>query len=214
MNFWSEYYSAKGAESALSPFVPFTSKDCDILVSYAALKYIRPKTDGGTLVEGTSPADGQLGIFSLDTNPKITVDLMTNVYGIQQDKLPQLLERSLIIQGIRVMDPILLFQSKCHCFLDLDQIGRQDEKHVRMLSFLVPSHLEALLNEAVAERITQRALINEMKLLQKILKTNRCERALQAISTNPSHLIPIKCMLSSGLATVERFAATVLDSNS
>lgn len=209
VNFWAEYYSVKGADSGLAPFLPFTSKDCDIWVSYAAYKYLRSQPDGGTLIEGTSPADGQLGIFSLDTDPKIAVDLMTNVYGIPQDKIPRLTERALIIDGIRVMDPIFLFQCKCHCLLDLDQIGRQDEKHVRMLSIVVPSHLENLLEETIAGNITERALLNELKLLLTIWKTSKCKTALQKISMNPEQLLPVRSLLACGLEKIQRFADTL-----
>ena len=101
----------------------------------------------------------------------MTIDLLSNVYGIPQSKAKQLKERSLVIQGIRVIDPIFLFQSKCHCLLGLDQVGRQDEKHLRMLCFIVREHQEGLLSETIADRLSQRALINEVKFLQKFLKS-------------------------------------------
>jgi len=209
VNFWAEYYSGKGAEASLAPFLPFTSKDCDIWVSYAAFKYLRSQPDGGTLIVGTSPADGQLGIFSLDTEPKIAVDLMTNVYGIPQDKIPRLTERALMIDGIRVIDPIFLFQCKCHCLLGLDQTGRQDEKHVRMLSIVISSHFENLLEETIAGNITERALLNELKLLQKVLKTSKCRTALNSISTKPALLLPVHSLLTCGLEKIQHFAATL-----
>jgi hypothetical protein len=208
VNFWAEYFSAKGAGEMLEPFQPFTSKDCDVWAGYNALKYLRSKQEGGRLIEGASPADGQVGVFALDGTPKMAVDIMTNVYGVPQARLKQLVERSLEIQGIRVIDPIFLFLSKCHCLLGLDQADRQDEKHLEMLRLLVPEHLKGLLDEAVAARLSQRALINELKLLQTILKTSRVKRALQQIGSGPVELIPIKQLEKCGLLKVERFAKT------
>jgi hypothetical protein len=75
VNFWAEFYSGMDAGADLTSFRPFTSKDCDIWVSYAAFQYIRTKTGIGKLVVGTSPADGQLGILSLDTSPVVTAFL-------------------------------------------------------------------------------------------------------------------------------------------
>lgn len=199
------------AEAVLTSFRPFTSKDCDIWVSYAAFQYIRTKTGIGKLVVGTSPADGQLGILSLDTSPAVTVDLMTSVYGVPQETLPRLMERALVIGEIRVIDPIFLFQSKCCCLLGLDQIGRQDEKHVRMLALLLPAHFQGLLGEASEGHITQRALINELKLLKRILKLQKVRQALQNIGTDPVTLFPAKQLRSCGLATVEAFASTALE---
>jgi hypothetical protein len=210
VNFWAEFYSGRDTAADLARFRPFTSKDCDIWVSYAAFKYIRTKTGIGKLVEGTSPADGQLGILSLDTSPVVSVDLMTSVYGVPQESLPRLMERALVIGDIRVIDPIFLFQSKCCCLHGLDQIGRQDEKHVRMLTFVLPAHFESLLGEASQGHITQRALISELKLLKRILKLQKVRQALQDIGTNPATLFPAKQLRSCGLATVESFAATAL----
>ena len=198
------------AEAVLTSFRPFTSKDCDIWVNYAAFQYIRTKTGIGKLVVGTSPADGQLGILSLDTSPAVTVDLMTSVYGVPQETLPRLMERALVIGDIRVIDPIFLFQSKCCCLLGLDQIGRQDEKHVRMLALLLPAHFQGLLGEASEGHITQRALINELKLLKAILKLQKVRQALQNIGTDPATLFPAKQLRSCGLATVEAFASSSL----
>lgn len=143
VNFWAEYFSAKGAEAVLAPLMPFTSKDCDIWVSHAALQYLRTKADDGQLIEGTSPADGQLGIFTIQGNPSVHVDIMTNVYGIPGNKIKHLKDRTLVIGGIRVIDPLYLFQSKCHCLLGLDQTVRQDKKHLKMLCLLIPEHMKA-----------------------------------------------------------------------
>ncbi|MDP4722177.1 MAG: hypothetical protein NWS48_13205 [Akkermansiaceae bacterium] len=210
VNFWAEFYSARDTAADLSPFLPFTSKDCDIWVSYAAFKYIRAKTGIGKLFEGTSPADGQLAILSLNTTPVYSVDLMTTVYGVPQNELPRLMERALMIDDIRVIDPIFLFQSKCHCLLGLDQIGRQDEKHTRMLCHVVPAHFEGLLGEAIKGHIIQRALINELKLLKRILKLQKVRQALQDIGANPASLFPTSQLRSCGLTTVEHFANTAL----
>jgi hypothetical protein len=208
VNFWAEYYSAKGAEGTLSPFLPFTSKDCDVWVSYEALRYLRSKKEGGRLISGDSPADGQVGVFSIEGSPPICVDIMTNVYGVPEKKIQHLKDRTLEIKGIRVIDPGYLFQSKCHCLLHLDQTDRQDEKHLRMLCFLVPKHIEGLLDEVIAGRLTQRALINELKFLQKILKRSLVKRALGQIEVDPMSLIPVACLTKSGLTKVVRFVKT------
>jgi len=211
VNFWAEYFSAKGAGKVLAPFQPFTSKDCDVWASYSALQYLRSKKEG-RLIAGSSPADGQVGVFVIDGSPKMSIDIMTNVYGIPQGRLKQLIERSLAIQGIRVIDPIFLFVSKCHCLLGLDQTDRQDEKHLRLLRFLIPEHFKGLIEEAIAGHLTQRALINELKLLQTILKTNRVKRALQRIGSEALDLIPLKQLEQSGLLKVVRFSKTAYGS--
>ena len=105
VNFWAEYFSNKTSQMGLEQFRPFTSKDCDIWVSLAALRYIEgSRFEGGALVQ--RELSSQLGILTLNGSIPLTVDLMTSVYGISQAKLPRVLERSIQVNGIRVMDPI------------------------------------------------------------------------------------------------------------
>ena len=65
VNFWAEFFSARGASEKLQIFQPFTSKDCDIWVSFPALEYVATASLGGSFVKGNSPVDGQLGIVQL-----------------------------------------------------------------------------------------------------------------------------------------------------
>lgn len=207
VNFWAEYFSAKDSGKGLVQFQPFTSKDCDIWISLAVLRYIEGQTDQGTLVKGTSPADGQLGILTLKGAEALKVDLMTSVYGIRQSKIDQVVSRAIRVNGVSVMDPILLFQSKCHCLLGLDQVGRQDEKHLRMLCAMLPLHFEEALEDTIQGQAHERALINEVKLLQTCLKAQQVKRALELVEVAPSCLIPVDQLRSCGLEKVERFAA-------
>lgn len=83
---------------------------------------------------------------------------------------------------------------------------------MRILRFLIPEHFKGLIEEAIVGRLTQRALINELKLLQTILKTNKVKRALQQIGSDALELIPIKQLEESGLLKVVRFSKTAYGS--
>ena len=204
VNFWAEYISAMEGGGALRSFQPFTSKDCDIWIDGAALTYLA-KRERGTLVRGESPADGQLGVFTMDGEPPRSVDLMSGVYGIPPRDVDRLLQRTLNINGVRVIDPLFLFQSKCHCLLGLDQAGRQDEKHLRMLCLIVPLYFLELLDAARDGVITERALIREIKLLVKTRAGQRCRRALDLIGVSTNSLLPRAEMAESGLPVLKRF---------
>ena len=115
VNFWAEFYSASARADGLHEFLPFTSKDCDIWIGWAALKYFQAQK-GGTFTKGDDPADGQIGVFTIDEIPPRTIDVMSAVYGIRPSKNDILLERAPCVNGITVLDPLNLFRSKCHCF--------------------------------------------------------------------------------------------------
>lgn len=208
VNFWAEYCSARdGGE--LQKFQPFTSDDCDIWIGRAAQEYLEQK-QSGSLVKGTSPADGQLGVIKLGGNPPRKIDLLTNVFGIPPNQYERLVQRSLTVNDVTVIDPLNLFLSKCHCLLELDQTSRQDEKHLRMLCLILPSYLSGLIEEIKGGGTTERDFIKDIKRLRKICQTNKCRRALLQIEVPAQSLIPVLEMLKCELPLLEQFAKTQL----
>ncbi len=205
VNFWADYFDRECDVVELRAFRPFTSKDCDVWVSPGAWTEIR-KTESGRLVQGTSPTDGQLGILTLQQAPLRVVDFMSGVYGIRQDELARLCGRAPVFYDIKIIDPIFLFRSKCHCLFGLDQSDRQDERHVRMLALILPKYLSLLINEATAENLGERAVLKEIKLLRKILGTSICRRSLEQLEIEPTALIPWSKLETCTVETLSAFA--------
>lgn len=155
---------------------------------------------------GSSPADGQLGVLTLQTAPPRIVDLLSSVYGIRMHDLDRLCARAPVFSGVKVLDPIYLFLSKCHCFLGLDQNGRQDERHVRILALVLPEYIALLMANAAAEGIPERAILREIKLLIKILGASACRRTMVRLKIDADSVVPWERMTTCGLPTVESFA--------
>lgn len=206
VNFWAEYYDDLPGGESLINFAPFTSKDCDIWAGYPLLKFLREHKIAGQLITSKSPADGQVAIFKIPGDPERIVDILSNVFGIPEHQIARTRERSLNVGEIRVLDPLFLFQSKCSCLVGLDQVGRQDERHVRMLCHIIPAHLSALLGQIIEGNLTERAFLKEIKVLQSVLKIQRVRRALEIIDIAPASLFPVKEFKSCGLEKVEAFA--------
>jgi hypothetical protein len=206
VNFWADYFDRNSHSKELHALRPFTSKDCDIWVSSRAWTEIR-KAESSRLVQSASPIDGQLGILTLQQSPLRVVDLMSGVYGIRQEELARLCERAPVFNGVKVIDPIFLFRSKCHCLLGLDQSDRQDERHVRMLALILPEYLSLLIDAIDTEKLGERAILKEIKLLNKILGTHACRRALARLEIDPNALIPWSKLETCGLETLSAFAS-------
>lgn len=207
VNYWAEYIDSENPARPLEMLRPFTSKDCDVWVNHTTWERLK-KSLGGKLQKGTSPSDGQLGILTLQEDPLRVVDLMSTVYGIPLQDHPRLLERVIDNGNIKVMDPIYLFRSKCHCLLGLDQSDRQDARHVRMLALILPEYLSLLTDGFDSENLSDRALLKEIKLLRKILGTNVCRRALAQMEIDPDSLIPWSKLETCGQETLAAFART------
>lgn len=125
---------------------------------------------------------------------------------MRHEELARLCERSPVFNGIKVIDPIYLFRSKCHCLLGLDQSDRQDERHVRMMALVLPEYLSLLISEATAGNLGERAILKEIKLLGKILGTSICRRAMGQLELDPHLLIPWRELETCTLETLSAFA--------
>ncbi|MGL4400123.1 MAG: hypothetical protein ACRCXD_09670, partial [Luteolibacter sp.] len=136
------------------------------------------------------------------------VDLMSGVYGIRHEELARVCERAPVFNGIKVIDPIHLFRSKCHCLLGLDQINRQDGRHVRMLALILPEYISLLVDRMDSENLSDRAILKEIKLLRKILGTHVSRRALGQLEIDSNSLIPWSKLETSGLETLATYART------
>ncbi|MEN9991921.1 MAG: hypothetical protein RLZZ224_1623 [Verrucomicrobiota bacterium] len=205
VNFWADYFDRRSDIEPLHALRPFTSKDCDIWVSSQAWREVQ-KMERRHLVKGSSPTDGQLGILTLQHEPLRVVDLLSGVFGIRHDELARLCQRAPIFNGIKVIDPLSLFRSKCHCFLGLPQGDRQDERHVRMLALILPEYLSLLIDEGDVGNIPERELLKEVKLLIKIAASGVCRRCLESLSIESNTLIPWRRLGRSRSELLANFA--------
>ena len=203
VNFWAEYVDCRVQGQPLSPLRPFTSKDCDIWVSSETWEKLKRTPQ---LRKGSSPADGQLGILTLSEDPPRVVDVLSSVYGIAVKEYPRLLARALDDGQMRVLDPLYLFLSKCHCLLGLAQGDRQDERHVRMLALILPQYVSLLISDMESGGIEARKLLLEIKLLIKIVSSGPCRRALRKLSIDQASLIPWAALVSSTSEILRKFA--------
>ena len=208
VNFWAEYLTSLGEKDALERHRPFTSKDCDIWVGLMAMRYIEER-NGSDFLKSESPADGQIGILTLERNPLLQVDLLSNVFGLTRPELAQVQKRCLVFEGLRVIDPLYLLKSKCYCFVNLPQGSRQDSKHVRMLSAIAPEYLMDKLNDAKSGKIFERAFIKEFKLLQKILQDKTVNRAFDKLEIDPDGVLPTEQLDAEGMDLISEFLASL-----
>ena len=208
VNVWARYFRALHQDSlGLDPFDPFASKDCDIWVDYETFKFF--ETEPGQLRKSQSPADGQVAIYTLPGKDALTVDLMTSVYGIPMHELDRALKRVQVVNQIAVLDPLYLFKAKCHNLVNLPQFERQDDKHVGMLTLILPAYFETLLQEVEAGNVEDRHVINELKFLRDLCKKDQCiKQTLDAAGTGIIDLFPVERFENSTSKKIGRFVTS------
>jgi hypothetical protein len=158
------------------------------------------------LRKSSSPADGQLGILTLSEEPPLVVDMLSLVYGIPVKDCQRLHDRAMDDGSLKVIDPISLFRSKCHCFLHLDQTGRQDERHVRIMALVLPEYLSLLAGEVESGGLTARSVIREIKWLEKTVGLSACRRAMELLGIAKNSLIPHGRLIKSDAEELRRYA--------
>ena len=75
-----------------------------------------------------------------------------------------------------------------------------------MLALVLPGYISLLIDEAAAGNLGDRAVLKEIKLLQKILRTSVCRRAVDQLEINPTSMIPWSQLKTCTLETLSAFA--------
>lgn len=207
VNFWAEVFDQCGDRQELPALRPFTSKDCDVWVG-SSLWHQLKTTKKDQLICSQSPAAGQLGILKLDENPALIIDFQSGIYGFRPHEQKKLHDRALMFDGVKVIDPISLFRSKCHCFLHLDQTDRQDERHVRIMALVLPEYLSLLADKVETGDLPARSLIREIKWLQKTTKLSACQRTMKSLHLDTNTLTPWARLKNSSSEALQRHFET------
>lgn len=191
-------------EPALHRFQPYTSKDCDLWVGKATLDRIEGVLRG-ELHRAADPAQVQLGVFRCHGQPH-KLDLFGHVHGLTLNELAKVGRRVLVFDGVRVLDPLYLFKAKCHNLMELGQRGRQDRRHVEMLQLIVQAYFRHLVQQCQARKLTQRAVLKDIKLFRSFARDVVVRRALAELGVGLDSLVPVPALERSGLATLVAFA--------
>lgn len=102
------------------------------------------------------------------------------------------------------MEPLELFKSKCACFVNLPQAGRQDEKHLNILRLLIPKYFLFLLKNLSAE--DQRPLLRQLKQFRAFNKVTAVRQALAKLNWTLDSMIPIDQFRICGFPLLESYA--------
>jgi len=208
VNIWAEVYSE--AAPSVTDHAPFTSKDCDLWVGPELLRQFERILPDGKLIKASDPSQGQLGIYMTNDHPPRIIDLFGGVYGLILDEVNRARKRSLVVDGIRLIDPIFLFKAKCHNLATLPgQEERNDAKHLRILMKILPAHFEALLAQALQHdpSTSDRKLLNEIKLLLSFQRDKWVRQALEKESMTIAAALPSDRFRNCGLPKTEAFVS-------
>lgn len=186
VNLWALYYEKRTAELA-----PFVSRDVDILGDRATLEALGKLAGAKPQFFPLKPPSNEVGVV-IANDPKgrpLLIEVLRYVHGIDNEELLDPVYTVAIGKTeVRLPSPIALLQAKISNVTDIAQKGRQDARHVLILTRLLPAYLEDLQTAAVDEHMSERTLINLLERLLAVVTTAKAKKVFAPMQFEPVEL--------------------------
>ena len=172
VNLWAWVYRER-IGAAINQWLPLTSKDLDLVGTIAMLEELKQHFGGTYRLSG--PRGPVVGQMSLSLGGKeLKIDVLRSVFGLGPKDLKgatPLLE--LEDEGgrfrARVVLPVILFQAKIANLAKLEQVGRNDFKHVNLMLLVMEAYLTEFIEATESGALDSRGAINQLELARKVI---------------------------------------------
>jgi len=177
VNLWALYYHDRTADLA-----PFVSRDADVLGDRETLETLGKLAGAKPQFFPLRPPSNEIGVvIAKDANGSpMLIEVLRYVHGASNEELREPAYTLAIGEHqvrVQVPGPVALLQAKVASFIDLNQTGRQDARHVLLLARLMPAYLEDLRLAAAEGRMTERKLIDLLERLLAVVTTRNGRKA-------------------------------------
>ena len=204
VNLWSMYFLANGV-SGLERYLPFTSKDLDLVGTMDLLDRLHLRLKGKlTRSEPRSPVLGRLVIPSA-SGADLTVEVLHTVKGLDFKELGRTID--LQTSGVfgRVLIPQLVLKAKIENSVSIDQSGRNDVKHVNMMTLCVRAFIGDLAVQVGNGELGARTLVNLLGEVWEIVTQPQAVQATRMWGFDFSNVWPHPELASTGNDKVSRW---------
>lgn len=210
VNIWSEHYLS--AEPDLRKFVPFHSKDLDLLGTTLDLDRLAKET--GLEVRKAEnkmfiPSAGYL-LLPMTNGESVKVEILKRIHGIQTQEIESK-AAELTLHGIhvRVIDPIALLQAKTANAVEIEQKNawgdRQDEKHMRMMVICTRAYLRESVASIGQEKFSTRDCLDFHEAVLKIALSDIGKKAAEIYGIKWREAFPLKELQTSSNVRLKNF---------
>lgn len=204
VNLWSLYFLSKGMDE-LSKFLPFTSKDLDLVGNRELLERLHDRLKGKlSFSEPRSPVLGRLVISSASENDLI-IEVLHAVKGLDCKELEHTIDLEADKVFGRVLMPHLILKAKIENSVSIDQQDRNDVKHVEMMLLSVRAFVADLANQVITEELSNRTLVNFLGEIWEIISSRQATLATEMWNFDFSKIWPIPDLESTNDAKISRW---------
>jgi len=204
VNLWSDYFLAGGINE-LACYVPFTSKDLDLLGTPGLLNRLHESHQGKlTRSEPRSPVIGRLEI-PRKGGGILRLEVLHTVKGLNAKDLTRTMELRIEGMAAQVLLPHLILKAKIENSGSIAQEGRNDVKHVRMMILCMRAFILELLGFVGLGKISERALVNILEETLEIVTGPNAVRAANLWGFDFSTLWPMEDLRKAGDGKIARW---------
>lgn len=213
VNYWAERYLSSEAE--LEILQPFTSQDIDFkgnrmdverIAQQLNLNANYPPKVAMTALSGFIP-------FQID-NLKSSIEIVRRIPGISDHIDTPAIQAVWNGKTIRVLDPISLLACKLELATTVQQKGRQDVVHLKILLPCVRAFLDELLRQVDLGQLPAK---DWLKIVNQVLKLTTSHRARKIASKNHINwpdILPLPGIAKSQNEKITRFREQQLNRGS
>ena len=204
VNIWALYFLSKGV-NGLAEYLPFTSKDLDLIGTLDFLRRLERRFKGElTRSPPRSPVLGRLDIPRADGRV-LRIEVLHTVQGLGPGELSRTTDLRVGGMQARVLHPHLILKAKISNSVGIDQAGRSDVKHVRMMVLCVRRVVEELIEDVAAGRIPERTAVNLLGEIREIVDSPEAEKATAKWRIDFTEVWPMDALRSCGAEKIARF---------
>jgi hypothetical protein len=208
VNFWARYFLPK--EPELRRFLPFTSKDLDVLGTVVDLYTISQALNSPakrTQPGEPSPVVGYV-VYRTPAGQSTRIEVLYALYGLNLEDVRkgagEVLSSELGIK-LRVPSALGCLKAKTHNAARLPQEKRQDIKHLRIMLLCNRAVLRDAVEAVERGDIAERAAIKLLGALFQFTQTKIAREAAAKYSLNWIEAFPVKELLATTLPRVRSF---------
>ena len=201
---WSRYFMAGGV-TELAQYLPFRSKDLDVVGTNSLLEALHKRFKGRlSRSEPRSPVYGRLDIPQ-PGGGFLRVEVLHTVLGLDAKDLARTVR--IEIEGVtgRIPLPHLILKAKLANAALIDQEGRQDVKHARMMLLCVRAFIVELAAKCRSGLLGERALVNLLGEIWEIVSSPLAMKAAERWELDFSAVWPLDELMMSGNDKISRW---------
>ena len=184
VNLWALYYKDRTADLA-----PFVSRDADVLGDRETLVELGKLAGAKPQFFPLKPPSNEIGVViasDASGGAAMLIEVLRYVRGPTNEQLKDPVYTMMLGDTtVRVPGPIALLQAKLANLAEINQSGRQDGRHVLILSRLMPAYLEDLRAATAAGRLEERKLIGFLERLLAVVSAKAAGRMFSALKSDP-----------------------------